>query len=823
MENTAAGTPIAIISVVDADGAEFDTHTFAVDNAEWTVVDGNVLTLNFSPDYEQSQESVLTITATDVDYVGSSSVNTFSEEFIFAVLDENDEVPKDITFDTSPIFNECDSTTTFTVSFIDADTVNDFSFDLVYGSDAGAGVENFEFVAADGALDATGLRTAGSLRLTSALDYDALDTHSWNMALAISDGVATVEYAFPVSLEDCNDRLPELTLADAAVTLPENSDIGALVTSFSHPADSLEASEVYTYTLSSTDGSFNANDVFVIDGNSIKTQVGFDYETDDKLDYLLSVECNDGLFDTFETLTVSISDVNDNAPANIDGCVASFAESDDIVEVCSITFTDADSVDTHNLLLLSDVFEIVGMTVQTKGPMDYDTLTQKDYTLHLEVSDGVHSTPATFEMSLTDVNDQAPTVLDLSGDQAEEHIAVGTLVGTFTWTDTDTVNENSITLSGDAASAFEMQGSDLVVAADLDYESQESYQGILEISDGVFGEFLDIVIYVSNINDHPPSTPENSCEPMGCKGESTTVEIPESTPAGSLMSTISWSDLDIPPTSDFTATVEPSSMFQLSRISDQGTNGFYFVDLLSSVDFDYETTTSYEVTVVVSDAEYTTEHHFLIEIVNEDDELPTDILLNGVPVGCDGVKFSDLVFDDCGVCGGDGTACVVSMSYGGSTGYLNDWDDELNYACGGIYGLFSVHDNGKEDRLWAVECITGGLPIAWTSWSGTVNDWDDVLDYTCPQNQIVTGLNSWHDNGKEDREWNIQCGVLGATYASITGGWSGNLNDWDDALDYSCPSGQVIGGLYSSHHNHYEDRIWQVKCNTIYRTGYVEE
>jgi hypothetical protein len=312
------------------------------------------------------------------------------------------------------------------------------------------------------------------------------------------------------------------------------------------------------------------------------------------------------------------------------------------------------------------------------------------------------------------------------------------------------------------------------------------------------------------------------------------------------MTTISWSDLDNPPTTDFTATVEPSASFELGRIFTNAAT-FYDMDLKSSIDFDYETTTSYEVTVVVSDAEYTTEHHFLIEIVNEDDELPTDILLNGVPVGCDGVKFSDLVFDDCGVCGGDGsscrgctdsagcnyaatnsiddgsctyaatnydcagncivavdcagtcagsvaydscgvcggsgpatnydcagnciagtdcfgtcagsavtdscgvcngdgTACVVSMSYGGSTNYLNDWDDELNYACGGIYGLTSVHDNGKEDRLWAVECITGGLPIAWTSWSGTVNDWDDVLDYTCPQNQIVTGLNSWHDN-----------------------------------------------------------------------------
>ena len=44
---------------------------------------------------------------------------------------------------------------------------------------------------------------------------------------------------------------------------------------------------------------------------------------------------------------------------------------------------------------------------------------------------------------------------------------------------------------------------------------------------------------------------------------------------------------------------------------------------------------------------------------------------------------------------------------------------------------------------------------------------------------------------------------------SFDGAWT---NDWDGAMDFECPSGQVLAGAYSQHHNGAEDRRWKFEC-----------
>ena len=41
--------------------------------------------------------------------------------------------------------------------------------------------------------------------------------------------------------------------------------------------------------------------------------------------------------------------------------------------------------------------------------------------------------------------------------------------------------------------------------------------------------------------------------------------------------------------------------------------------------------------------------------------------------------------------------------------------------------------------------------------SGWLNNMDAVLDAQCPANQVLNGLNSYHSNSTEDRQWSYYC------------------------------------------------------------------
>jgi len=147
-------------------------------------------------------------------------------------------------------------------------------------------------------------------------------------------------------------------------------------------------------------------------------------------------------------------------------------------------------------------------------------------------------------------------------------------------------------------------------------------------------------------------------------------------------------------------------------------------------------------------------------------------------------------------------------------GWVNNWDNKLNFQCPDgehIYRMKSYHDNGKEDRRWEFFCRKGYVGTdSECSWSGEVNNWDKVLDYTCPNNGIVTGLESRHDNGKEDRRWKVRCCKL-AVKKGTSCYTTGYINDWDRQMDHRVNAGQAIVGLYSHHDNGKEDRKWKLK------------
>jgi len=85
-----------------------------------------------------------------------------------------------------------------------------------------------------------------------------------------------------------------------------------------------------------------------------------------------------------------------------------------------------------------------------------------------------------------------------------------------------------------------------------------------------------------------------------------------------------------------------------------------------------------------------------------------------------------------------------------------------------LVGMTSVHSNSKEDRQfkfftvrnnnwYLTDCIT----------HKNINNWDGKLKYTVGDDEVIAGLYSVHDNRKEDRRWNIKVCKLRKKCAEI--------------------------------------------------------
>jgi len=169
---------------------------------------------------------------------------------------------------------------------------------------------------------------------------------------------------------------------------------------------------------------------------------------------------------------------------------------------------------------------------------------------------------------------------------------------------------------------------------------------------------------------------------------------------------------------------------------------------------------------------------------------------------------------------------AISTVY--QTGYVNEYDGKINFKCGYmevLVGLYSHHDNHKEDRRFKLYCgriapadnlkAAKRNSVDWTNW---LNDWDRALEFTAPGNSFIVGFDSHHDNHREDRRWKLGTATLDGAICEENG-WSAPANGYDDTMDYLCPANHALAGAKSSHHNHHEDRIWWFRCCDLSKSG----
>lgn len=120
---------------------------------------------------------------------------------------------------------------------------------------------------------------------------------------------------------------------------------------------------------------------------------------------------------------------------------------------------------------------------------------------------------------------------------------------------------------------------------------------------------------------------------------------------------------------------------------------------------------------------------------------------------------------------------------------------------GAFSHIKSIHNNHREDRVWTWNCRYVLKYTKWNhcKWTGYVNGWDARFNFKCPRNHVITGVQSYHDNHREDRRWSFLCCGAQNFYTKTcrNTGW---INNWDGSFDFNVGS-KVIVGFESVHRN----------------------
>ena len=605
-EDAVAGTAVGITaSASDADGTNNTvSYGFTNDNLITTAEslfsvasDTGIVTLTHSNvlDYESETSYKLVIEATSSD--GSSATSTFTIDLTdvnehhvgFSMLSPDaDSSPNQISEDAA-----AGTAVGITASASDYDGTNNtinYSFD----NDSQTSADNLFSIASD-----TGIVTLAS---GASLNYETAISHDITVKATSSDGSSTT-HTFTVSVTDVNDNDPIIT-ASQSFSVDENSADGASIGTVAATDADLTATTYQDWTIAGG----NTNNAFAINSSTgeITVATSSQLDTETTPSYTLTFTVSDGAnISSAETVTISINDLNDNAP--VITASQSFSVDENSANGASVgtaTATDADATattyqdweitggNTNDAFAIDD--STGEITVATSSELDYES-GATSYTLSLTVSDGTNTSSAeTVTINVNDLNDNTPIITASQSFSVDENSANNTSVGTVMATDADvtatTYQDWEIT-GGNTSNAFAIDSDtgEITVntSSELDTESTPGYSLSITVSDGTNTSSAETVtINIDDINDNAPVITGSQ-----------SFSVDENSANDTSVGTVALSDADSDAINTFTWSITDGNTNDAFAIN--ASTGELTVN--TSSELDTETTPSYSLSITVSD------------------------------------------------------------------------------------------------------------------------------------------------------------------------------------------------------------------------------
>jgi hypothetical protein len=245
-------------------------------------------------------------------------------------------------------------------------------------------------------------------------------THNVTLKVASFDSDGSNEQEFTITVLDAT--APTIT-SEASLEIPENTnDLIHAVT-----ATDTNTSAVLSYSISGTDAS-----KFDIDSETGEltfiSPPDFENPADDGTDNIYAIivtVADDAENESTQELTVTVTDLDDESPiitSDGGGEIASLNIAENVVEVTTITATDADANSTISYSISGGVdqasFEINNGALAFVSARDFehptDNETNNTYVVEVTASDGTNEDVQTITVTITDVDEIDPIFTSLT-------------------------------------------------------------------------------------------------------------------------------------------------------------------------------------------------------------------------------------------------------------------------------------------------------------------------------------------------------------------------------------------------------------------------
>ena len=611
-ENQRVDSVVYTAMATDADGGDL-TYSLSGTDAALFTIDPATGAVRFiaSPDFENPGDAGsnnvydITVTASDGD-------NSTNHAVAITVTDENENTPS-LTSDAA-------------VSVAENQAVDSVVYTAV-ATDADGDALTYSLSGTDGALFTID-PTSGAVRFRAAPDFENpgnMDGDNvYDIMVTASDGTLEMSRAVAITVTNINDNSPSFT-SPATASVAENQTMA-----YAAVATDADAGDTVSYSLSGTDAG-----LFTINGNtgavSFVAPPDFEMPGDDDGDnvYDIIVTASDGVTanDVDQAVAITVTNINDNGPVFTSPFAAIVLESQTLVYAAVATDADEDPLSYSlsgtdaTLFMINPNTGVVNFIVppdfENPGDADRDNV----YNIIVTASDGINDTLQDVAITVTDVDDgtnvapvfTSPTSADVAETQTLAYTAMATdadgdpLMYSLSGTDATlfTIDPTTGAVSFIAPPDFEMPG---------DANEDNDYHIIVTASDGDNSMNRNVTITVTNENDNDPSFTSPATASVAENQTDAYTAIAEDADNDALTYSLSGTDAALFTINPATGVV---SFITAPDFENPGDNGGDNV---------------YDITVMASDGDNSTDHAVAITVTNTNDNDPVFNSGNSVSV-----------------------------------------------------------------------------------------------------------------------------------------------------------------------------------------------
>jgi hypothetical protein len=392
----------------------------------------------------------------------------------------------------------------------------------------------------------------------------------------------------------------------------------------------------------------------------------------------------------------------------------------------------------------SDNFSIdASGNITLASVLDYETATS--YELTVVVDDGTYASTEVITVSVADVNEAPSLSAAVAFNAFQENTATGTTIATSSVSDPE-AGAITYSLSGTGSENFSVSSDGTVtLASGLDYETATAYAITLTASDGANSVSETLTINVGDINEAPSLTNSLAASSFA-----------ENVATGTTIATASASD--------------PEAQSITYSISGTGSENFAIdadgnVTLASSLD--YETTTSYSLTITASDGTNSTQETVSISV--------TDIIEFALALNSNSVSINEDVSSGSQVA----TSTLTQEGTETVTYTLSGTDsDKFSISSSGVITTAATLDHETTTSYSLTVTVTDGTNTDTETLSIAINDVD------------LTVTNTLAASGQAE---NISTGtsIMTASASGAEGTVSYSITDSDNKFTINSSTGEV--------------------------------